>query len=70
MVWLFRTGLQYIIFVKYEVPIFVRDKIFSLLNFIARTILQSIFKPRALPWAIVLWPFRPFPHLFAIVLVS
>ena len=45
-------GIAVIIFGKYEFAIFVRDKIFFLLNFIARTIILSALKPRALPWAV------------------
>jgi hypothetical protein len=55
----FRAGKQ-------KVISFVRNKTFSFINVIARTILLPVIQPRAtpeksgLPWARLFWPFRPF----------
>ena len=58
---LFRTESQYVIFRKHEVLCLVQNKIFSLMDFIARTIFLSALQPRAtlrLPWANIYCPFR------------
>ena len=50
-------------FGKHKAICLVRNKIFSLMDVIARTIFLFAFQPRAtlrLPWARLSWPFRPF----------
>ena len=46
----FRTEWQEIISGKNKIITFVRNKIFSLMDVITRTILILIFQPRELPW--------------------
>lgn len=72
----FRTELSDIIFGKHKVISLVRNKIFSFMNVVTRTILMPIFQPRAppeasgLPWARINWPFRLMDCLFIIITVS
>ena len=56
----FRTELNNTMCQGKEMIYFVRNKNFSLMNLIVRTILIPILQPRALPWAIIFRPFRTF----------